>query len=190
MLFPTCLSTEFSVHCWRLNEPSCSCNGGLMVQRFMTAPPSATSVLCGGCCVFRDVFSFHIYDDEWTSCETHGPHVFLLDPMCSSWTPYAPRGPHVLLVDPTCSSVSLSLWLVLVSLTSNCYEWCWLSCWSGGLGYSGSWVRAPLDTELTSGGLTQPVILPKVGKMSTSILVNVPACRRRLRVGVRKGIRP
>ena len=33
----------------------------------------------------------------------------------------------------------------------------------------------PLAAEFASGGLTQPVILPKIGKMITSILVIIPA---------------
>ena len=51
----------------------------------------------------------------------------------------------------------------------------WLSGFGGGLGSLGSWVWAPLAAELASGGLTQPVILLKVGEMSTSILVIISA---------------
>ena len=51
----------------------------------------------------------------------------------------------------------------------------WLNGEGGGFGSLGSCVRARLTAELASGGLTQPVILPKVSKMSTSILVIIPA---------------
>ena len=73
---------------------------------------------------------------------------------------------------------------ILIYLLNILSLWAWCGSvvkvvawdpWGGGLGSLGSWVQAPLAAELASGGLTQPVILLKVSKMSTSILVIIPA---------------